>query len=204
MELRQLRAFVQIATLRHVGHAAPRLHLTQPALSQRIQSLERELGLQLLERNAREVRLAPAGVVLLPHARRLVEAEDQALNDLKAYSSGIAGRLRLAYQSAGDVATAGSIIAEYRRRFPGVEIQTTSGSSGPNLHLVQNQSADAAFALLPSARPEGIAARTIRREEVVLAMRSDHHLAQHDPVPVTSLRSEERRVGKEGGEATTR
>ena len=190
MELRQLRAFVEIATLGHFGHAATRLHLTQPALTQRIQSLERELGLQLLERNAREVRLAPAGVVLLPHARRLVEAEDQALNDLKAYSSGIAGRLRLAYQSAGDVATAGSIIAEYRRRFPGVEIQTTSGSSGPNLQLVQNQSADAAFALLPSARPEGIAARTIRREEVVLAMRSDHHLAQHDPVPVKSLRGE--------------
>src|SRR5256712_9295628 len=143
MELRQLRAFVEVAEAGHFGHAAEHLHLTQPALTQRIQSLERELGLQLLERNAREVRLAPAGVVLLPHARRLVEAEDQALNDLKAYSSGIAGRLRLAYQSAGDVATAGSIIAEYRRRFPRAGKQTPSGSSRAHPQLVQKPSADA-------------------------------------------------------------
>src|SRR5256712_13941357 len=136
MELRQLRAFVEVAEAGHFGHAAEHLHLTQPALTQRIQSLERELGLQLLERNAREVRLAPAGVVLLPHARRLVEAEDQALNDLKAYSSGIAGRLRLAYQSAGDLGEGGSIIPEDRPRFPRGGKQTTAGTLGPNPHLV--------------------------------------------------------------------
>ena len=190
MELRQLRAFVEIATLGHFGHAATRLHLTQPALTQRIQSLERELGLQLLERNAREVRLASAGIVLLPHARKLIETEDQALADLKAYSSGIAGHLRLAYQASGDVTTAGAIIAEYRRRFPGVDVETVSGSSGPNLQLVQNQAADAAFALMPTARPDGVAARTIRHEEVGLAMGPDHHLARMDPVPVESLRGE--------------
>ena len=53
MELRQLRAFVEVADAGHFGHAAEHLHLTQPALTQRIQALERELGLQLLERNAR-------------------------------------------------------------------------------------------------------------------------------------------------------
>src|SRR5256712_11767928 len=149
MELRQLRAFVEVAEAGHFGHAAEHLHLTQPALTQRIQSLERELGLQLLERNAREVRLAPAGVVLLPHARRLVEAEDQALNDLKAYSSGIAGRLRLAYQSAGDVAAAGSIIAGDWPRVPRGGIKNTAGFSGPNLQPVPNQTPGAAVAPLP-------------------------------------------------------
>lgn len=187
MELRQLRAFIEVATSGHFGRAAARLHITQPALTQRIQSLERELGVQLLERNAREVRLAPAGTVLLPHAQRMVQAEDQGLRDLKAHSSGVVGRLRLAYQAAGDVATAGSIIANYRRRFPAVDVETTSGSSGPNLKLVENHAADAVFALMPSARPDGIAAVTIRREEVVLAMRSDHRLAQVEPIPVKAL-----------------
>jgi DNA-binding transcriptional LysR family regulator len=190
MELRQLRAFVEVATLRHFGHAAERLHLTQPALTQRIQALERELGLQLLERNAREVRLAPPGIVLLPHARRLIQAEDLAVRDLTGYTSGTLGRLQIAYQSAGDTATTGAIIAEYRRRFPGVEVDTVSGSSGPNLQLVQDFAADAAFALLSSSRPDGIAARTIRREEVVLAMRSDHRLASMDPIPIKELRDE--------------
>ena len=190
MELRQLRAFVEVATLGHFGHAADRLHLTQPALTQRIQALERELGLQLLERNAREVRLAPPGIVLLPHARRLVQAEDLALRDLTGYTSGSIGRIRLAYQASGDVGTTGAIIAEYRRRFPGVEVETVSGSSGPNLQLVQDHAADAAFALLSSGRPDGIAARTIRREEVALAMRADHRLASMDPIPIEELRDE--------------
>jgi DNA-binding transcriptional LysR family regulator len=190
MELRQLRAFVEVAAAGHFGRAAERLRVTQPALTQRIQGLERELGVQLLERNAREVRLAPAGALLLPHALRLVQGADQAQRDLKAYSSGMVGRLRLAYQASGDLPTAGSIIAEYRRRFPAVDIETTSGSSGPNLKLVQNHLADAAFALMPSARPDGISARTIRREEVALALRSDHHLAQMEPIPVKALRGE--------------
>src|SRR6266849_284134 len=101
MELRQLRAFVEVADAGHFGHAAEHLHLTQPALTQRIQALERELGLQLLERNAREVRLAPLGTVLLPHAQRLVQTEDQAIRDIKAYSTGIVGRLRLSVHVPG-------------------------------------------------------------------------------------------------------
>jgi DNA-binding transcriptional LysR family regulator len=189
MELRQLRAFVEVADCGHFGRAATRLHITQPALTQRIQSLERELGVRLLERNAREVRLAPAGTILLPHARRIVEAEECSLHDLKAYSSGVVGRLHIAYP-AGDVAFAGSIIAEYRRRFPAVDVETESGYSGPNLALVQNHAADAAFVLMASARPDGITARTIRREEVIVVMRSDHRLAQMDPIPVQALRGE--------------
>jgi DNA-binding transcriptional LysR family regulator len=190
LELRQLRAFVEVADQRHFGHAAKRLRLTQPALTQRIQALERELGSHLLERNARGVRLAPAGTLLLPHARQLVQVEDEALHDLKSFVSGITGRLRIAYQSAGDISVAGTIIAEYRRRFPRVDVETTSGYSGPNLQLIQDHAADVAFVLLPSEPPPGVAARTIRREDIVLAMRSDHHLAQMDPVPVVALRGE--------------
>lgn len=190
MELRQLRAFVEVADAGHFGHAAEHLHLTQPALTQRIQALERELGLQLLERNARGVRLAPSGTVLLPHARRLIQTEDQALGDLRAFLSGIVGRLRIAYQTAGDIPTAGSIIAAYRHRYPTVEVETISGSSGPNLELLADHAVDAAFCLMPSAKPDGIEALTIRREEVGLALRPDHHLAHTDPILVESLRGE--------------
>ena len=92
--------------------------------------------------------------------------------------------------SAGDGSLAGSIIAEYRRRFPAVDVQTSSGSSGINLQRLREHKADAAFALMPAARPAGIAARTIRHEEIILALRSDHHLAKADVVPVPALRGE--------------
>jgi DNA-binding transcriptional LysR family regulator len=188
MELRQLRAFVEVATSGHFGRAAARLHVTQPALTQRIKALEAEVGLQLLERNAREVRLSPAGAVLLPHAMRLVQVEDQGLRALKAYSAGMVGRLRLAYPLLGDVATAGVMIAEYRRRFPGVDVETISGSTGANLKLLHDNAADAAVVVISSTRPEGIEARTLRREEIILAIGSDHPLAKMERVPVKSLR----------------
>jgi len=69
VELRQLKAFVAVATEGHLGRAAGRLNLTQPGLTLRIQALEKELGVQLLERNAREVQLTAAGAVLLPMRR---------------------------------------------------------------------------------------------------------------------------------------
>ena len=190
MELRQLRAFVAVATTRHFGRAAKRLHLTQPALTQRIQALEHELGVQLLERSAREVRLTRAGTVLLPHAQGLVQEEDAALRDLKDYSAGVTGRVRIAYLAAGDVSLAGAIIAAFRRRFPRLELETSAASSGANLQRLLDHATDAAFALMPLARSAAITARPIRREEIILVMRQDHRLAQIDRIPVESLRGE--------------
>lgn len=188
MELRQLRAFVTVATLGHFGQAAERLNLTQPSLTQRIQALERELGVQLLERNPRHVTLTPAGKVLLPQAQKLVQLDDEAMREIKDFRAGVTGRLSIAYQAAGDSSLAGSILAEYRRRFPMVDVETSAGPSGQNLQRLVDHSADAAFALMAGNRPRGIATVSIRSEEIVLAMRADHPLAQLDRVPASSLR----------------
>ena len=188
MELRQLHAFVTVARLGHFGRAAERLNLTQPSLTQRIQALERELRVQLLERNPRGVRLTSAGELLLPYAEKLVQTNDDALREVKDFRSGISGRLSIAYLAAGDSSLAGSILAEYRRQFPAVELNTSAGSSGQNLRNLLEHSADAGFALIAGSPPAGIAAVTIRREEIILAMRSDHLLAVSERVPVASLR----------------
>lgn len=188
MELRQLRAFVTVAVLGHFGQAAERLNVTQPSLTQRVQALERELGVQLFERNPRHVQLTAAGELLLPHARKLIQLDDDAKREIKDFRAGITGRLSVAYQGAGDMSLAGSILAQYRKRFPAVDVETFAGSSGPNLQRLSDRSADAAFALMVGARPAGIATVPIRREEIVLAMRSDHPLAQLERVPVTALR----------------
>src|SRR6266852_7102527 len=111
MELRQLRAFVQVASNKHFGKAAAAMRITQPALTQRIQALEHELGVQLLTRSAREVRFTHAGEALLPYAKRLVQLDDQALSELADIAAGRAGQLRIAYLLHGDVALQGKILA---------------------------------------------------------------------------------------------
>lgn len=74
LSLRQLRYFVAISDELHVGRAAARLHLSQPALSQQLRRLERDLGVELFTRRGRGIELSPAGVELLPAARQTLHA----------------------------------------------------------------------------------------------------------------------------------
>jgi DNA-binding transcriptional LysR family regulator len=190
MELRQLRAFLEVVTQGHFGRAAARLNLTQPALTQRIQSLERELGVQVLSRNAREVRLTPAGEVLLPYATTLVRLEDRAVIELSDFAAGLGGRMRIAYMTNGDVFLPGQIIAMYRERYPSVSIETSSGSPADNIEHLQNGDLDAAFLAVAHDAPDGLALRLIAHEPIVVAVPTGHRLAAFDPVPVTELAGE--------------
>lgn len=78
--LRLTRYFVAVAAEAHFGHAADRLEITQPSLSQGLQRLERLLGVTLIHRGPRSVELTAAGAALLPAARRLLAAEGELLD----------------------------------------------------------------------------------------------------------------------------
>jgi DNA-binding transcriptional LysR family regulator len=190
MELRQLRAFVEVAGHLHFGHAAQALHLTQPALSQRIQYLERELQVRLLTRTSREVRLTPAGEVLLSHAKRMIEEEDRALDAVRAHSSGVAGRLRIAYYTAGDPMLPTHIVAEFRQRFPNVSIELSHGYSVANAHWLRSSEIDVAFVRMPMQDLDGIRVIVVGEEPYVLALPSNHAQAHRRKVRLRELTNE--------------
>ncbi|HYZ54785.1 MAG TPA: LysR family transcriptional regulator [Streptosporangiaceae bacterium] len=87
MELRELRAFVAVAEEGGISAAARRLHVSQPALSQTVNALERELGVKLLERSSTGVRITEAGTTLLAEARAILARHDQALRAMAGYTS---------------------------------------------------------------------------------------------------------------------
>src|SRR5690606_39995759 len=97
MDLRQLRHFVAVAEELHFGRAAQRLHMTQPPLSQSIQALEADLGVQLFFRTKRTVRMTPVGKEWLPYARRVL-SEATTLPELaRRLSRGEVGTVRMAF-----------------------------------------------------------------------------------------------------------
>jgi DNA-binding transcriptional LysR family regulator len=111
VELRQVRYFVAVAEELHFGRAAQRLLIAGPSLSQQIKALERDLGVQLFQRDRRSVTLTSAGAALLPHARALLDGAD----DLRNRAARIAGSesVRLGYVNwlPADLATRASAVA---------------------------------------------------------------------------------------------
>ena len=85
MELRQLRYFIEVAEREHVSEAAEHLHIAQSAISRQIAKLEEELGVDLFEREGRNVKLTPIGKVFLDHTKTAMKAIDYAKEQIDEY-----------------------------------------------------------------------------------------------------------------------
>lgn len=178
IELRPLRQFVVVAEELHFGRAARLLHLTQPALTQAIQQLEKRLGAPLLWRSQRRVALSPAGEALLPEARRLIAAADALPAQAQAAAAGQAGRLRLGFVSSIAYGPLPGWLRAFREAHPGVQLALREATLDVQLDAFAADQIDAGFVLhADGAAPPGLAARRVLREPLVLALPESHPLA---------------------------
>jgi len=133
MHLQHLRAFAAIVDLGTFANASTRLHLSQPALSRQIDSLERELGVSLFERAGRRVRLTPEGEHLLAHCRQVL-ADVAALGEqARALNSGESGLLRVGAAPQTIESFLAQFLAVFRKRYPRVDVHLTEAGGGPKL-----------------------------------------------------------------------
>ncbi len=122
MELRHLRYFQAVAEELSFSKAARRLNIAQPALSRAVQEIERDLGVNLIDRNRRSARLTPAGKVLLQEIALLLDRLEESLRRVRRTAAGEEGELRLGYIGPPTKPFLGRILAEYRRRYPRVSV----------------------------------------------------------------------------------
>jgi DNA-binding transcriptional LysR family regulator len=189
MELRHLEHFVAVAEEQNFTRAARRLHLVQSALSVSIRSLERELHASLFERTTREVRLTDAGRVLLPQARRTLEAAASARAAVLEAREGLRGTLRLGMMQLIRLVDVGALIARFHRDRPLVDIQprAAAGGSAAMIWDVRRGLLDAAFVAVGGTELPGLAVTTLASEPVLLACLPDHPLAGRAAVSVSEV-----------------
>ena len=122
-EVRQLEHFVAVAEELNFTRAAARLHLVQQAVSGSIAQLESRLGVRLLERSTRRVRLTPAGRDFLDHARGTLAAVDEAVRAAELHADGRAGSLRIGLCATGGLEFTPQLLAAFSQRYPDVALQ---------------------------------------------------------------------------------
>jgi DNA-binding transcriptional LysR family regulator len=185
---RLLRSFVTLADELHFGRAAVRLSVAQPALSQQIARLERQLGVVLFARTRRSVELTEAGRAALPAARAAVEAAASVDAIAAAFARGEQGELR-AGLSPGVHYVAQAVLAGFREARPQVRIRAVQDSSGALARAVARGVLDVAIGFCTAPR-DGVRIEHLTEEPAVLAVPSGRRLAGEGSVALGDLSAE--------------
>lgn len=191
MELRHLRYFQAVAEELSYSKAALRLRIAQPALSRAVQEIERELGVNLIDRNRRSARLTPAGTVFLQEIGVILERLDESLRRVKRTAAGEEGELRLGYIGPPTEPFLGRLLHEYRRRYPLVSVHLEERTPERVWEMVAKGRLSAGLTR-PVLTHEALGLKTIllREEPLGVVLPATHPLAARRSLPWSALRRE--------------
>lgn len=179
--IRQMRIIVQIAELGSFTRAAERLGLAQPALSQQVRDLEAELGIRLLDRTTRRVELTEAGREFCAAARKIVEDVDRTVRDARSLATRSRGRVVVAAPPLLAAVTLPAAIADFRSRYPGIEVTLVDVPPDRIPELVRAGEVHCGLGTLRSGE-EGISVTPLVRDRLLLFCAHDHPLAARDSI----------------------
>jgi DNA-binding transcriptional LysR family regulator len=187
MELRDLEYFRVVAQHGHIGRAAQKLRLTQPALSKSVARLEAAVGARLLERTPRGVVLTQVGAALIARATQIHTAVDGALREAKDLSSGISGQLRIGTGPTAGEHILPSVCAELLRGSPRLFIQVVVGLSDVLLAALERGELDLVFGSFPEPRIAGMNYEPLGEDVLSVFARKRHALTRARPAKLSHL-----------------
>jgi DNA-binding transcriptional LysR family regulator len=177
MELRHLTYFVAVAEQLSFSRAAEELHVAQPAISQQIRALEKELGVQLFDRVGKRVSLTEAGRALLPHARQILAAVEAAENEIRERTSLVRGTVSLGTPPTVSAHLLPSLLTRFKRAYPGLDVRLREAGTETLLHFVEAGQLDLAI-VAADRLPAIIESTPFLEEAYLLAVSLQHPLAR--------------------------
>ncbi len=177
MDTRQLQAFCEVVERRSFSQAAERLGVTQPAVSLQVRSLEKRLGMQLLDRSGRRVEPTEAGLRLYRGAQRLLQLEDEIVGELQ---EGATGELEGAFEIGASTGPGGVVLAQLLCQFAEAHPQLQVALSVFDTQTVVDRVADRTLQLgVVGAAPRhrGVEYEPFINDTVILACPPGHAFA---------------------------
>lgn len=197
MEIHQLRYVVAVARTRNFSRAAEQCHVSQPSLSQQVQKLEEELGEKLFDRLKRETKLTAAGELFLTRAARILDEVEAAKREAMDSGALLRGVVHIGVLPTIAPYLLPPVVAEFSRRFPGVEIAIHEETTARLMRLLQGCEIDLALASHP-IHDERLQIRELFAEELLLALPRKHQLARKRSIEAADIEGETLIVMQEG------
>jgi DNA-binding transcriptional LysR family regulator len=196
--LRQLKVFESVARHLSFSRAAEELHLTQPAVSTQIKTLEGHVGLALFEQLGKKVYLTQGGAELLYHSRAIIRQFQDAEEALAHYKGISGGRLNVAVISAGDYFFPHLLVA-FAGQHPGVTLNLTVHNREELLGQLANNLTDLAIMVRPPHKLDTLNESFAPHPYVIVAAAS-HHLAGRKRISMEALMREPFVVREKGSD----
>jgi DNA-binding transcriptional LysR family regulator len=197
MDTRQLAAFCAVVERKSFSQAAERLGVTQPAVSLQIRSLEQRLGRQLLDRSGRRVEPTEAGLRLYASAQRLLQLEEQLLEELESDDEGsVGGTLELGASTGPGGSVVPVLLCEFQERNPDVRVRLTVSDTQTVVAQVADRELELGI-VGAGRRHRGVTFEPFFGDEVVLACPPGHAFAGKT-ITLEQLRNEPLIVMQEG------
>jgi DNA-binding transcriptional LysR family regulator len=201
-EMRLLRYFVTVAEERHFGRAAERLHIAQPPLSQQIQKLERQLGVDLIDRSRRPIELTDAGTALLGEARLALTHGDRAFAAARRAATGHLGHLHIGALQAAVDGVLSYVMRAHRRDYPDVKLELTELDTTEQVTQLVEHRLDVGFLRGPVDEP-ALTIQTLIEDPLAAVVSEDDALAEHERIAPALLRDQPIILWTRGAAPTT-
>jgi DNA-binding transcriptional LysR family regulator len=189
ISLRQLRCFVAVADELHFRRAAEKLHMRQPPLTQRIQDMERDLGVELFRRSGNKVELTDAGRMVLKAAKETLAQAESVCEVAQRAARGECGQIRIGLTiTALFFRSIQQAMRIFQQEHPGVSLDLTQISSGPALEGLRQRKLDACLMrAFPSPLPPDCEETVIARDRLMLVLPAGHRQSASKRIPLSTI-----------------
>jgi DNA-binding transcriptional LysR family regulator len=187
MDIQNLQAFIAVAEYESFSEASEHLFLTQPAISKRIAVLESELETSLFDRVGRHTKLTEAGRALLPHAQKILLEIEDSRRVVQNLSNTVGGVLRFGTSHHIGLHRLPSVLRQYTRAFPDVELDIQFMDSEEACRAVEHGDMELAIVTLPLSAQENLNLQHVWTDRLRVSVGNTHPLAKKKKIQLAEL-----------------